>query len=57
MVAHKYGHYLAFGHPARTVTMPYAILPHGRQTQILGKFSTQILVKLIDNTENFYKSV
>ena len=37
--------------------MPYAILPHGRQTQILGKFSTQILVKLIDNTENFYKSV
>lgn len=33
MVAHQNGHYLAFGHPARTVPMSYAALSNRRQTQ------------------------
>ena len=57
MVAHQDGHYLAFGHPTRTVPMPYAIFPNGRQTKFFGEFVTQILVKFIDNTENLYKTM
>ena len=57
MVAHQDGHYLAFGHPTRTVPMPYAVFPNGRQTKFFGEFVTQILVKFIDNTENLYKTM
>ena len=57
MVAHEYGHYLAFGQPAGAVPVPYAVLTHGGETQVLRKFLTQILVKLIDNTENLYNFV
>ena len=57
MVAHEDGHYLAFGQPARAVPAPYSVLSNGGQTQVPGKFPTQILVKLIDYTENLYNFV
>ena len=40
MVAHKDDHYLAFGQPAGAVPVPYAVLTHGGETQVLGKFLT-----------------
>ena len=47
------GHNLTFGEPALAVSVAFAVTVMERQTQVFRKFGTQILVKLVDYTENF----
>ena len=53
MIAYQNGHNLTFGEPALAVPVAFAVTVMGRQTQVFRKFGTQILVKLVDYTENF----
>ncbi len=52
MTAYQNGHNLTFGKPALADPVAFAVTVMGRQTQVFSKFGTQILVKLVDYTEN-----
>ena len=52
MITHEDSYDFTFGKPTLTVSATFSIAVIGAQTQVFTQFNIQILVKLINNTEN-----
>lgn len=53
MITYQNGHYLALGKASIAVSVTLAASNGGRQTQVFLQLCIQILVEVVDNTENF----